>query len=63
MDAVIIIGGVLLSYLVFVLITFWVARMLFPKIEISDDDLIDVENIKKLKNQFFKKHRRSYVMK
>ena len=56
MEAVVIVLGIVFSYLVFIMLTFWVAKKMFPKIEINDDDLIDLEGIrKKLKNQFTRK--------
>lgn len=57
MDILIITGGIILSYVVFLLITCWVARMMFPKIEIKDEDLVDIEDLKKLKNQLMRRSR------
>lgn len=51
MEILMIIGGIVLSYVVFVLITCWVARMMFPKIEITDDDLLDFEGLRRLRSQ------------
>lgn len=40
MDALIIILGIIFAYVAFVTITIGLARIMFPKIEIKDDELI-----------------------
>lgn len=52
MEILMIVVGILLAYVVFVLVTCWLARVMFPKIEIEDEDLLDVSAFKKLKQQF-----------
>jgi hypothetical protein len=53
MDALIIICGIILAYIAFVTITIALARIMFPKIEIDDRELIGegivkfADNVKK----------------
>ena len=49
MDALIIVLGIVLGYVAFVTITIGLARLMFPKINIDDDELIG-EGIVKLAN-------------
>lgn len=55
-DILLIIGGIVFSYLVFVFITFGLARLLFPKIEI-EDDILNMEHVRRLKHNFSRKRR------
>lgn len=57
MEILIITGGIVVSYVVFIMITCWVARMMFPKIEIKEEDLVDIEDLKKLKAQLMRRSR------
>jgi len=46
MEALMIILGVILAYFVFVALAVVLARMIFPRIEINEDELLGIDNLK-----------------
>lgn len=56
MDIIMIVLAVVIAYVVFITMTYWLAHLFFPKIDVDDEELDTIaelrDNVKKIKDRF-----------